>query len=107
MIKLVIAILFSLYASIANAGTLSFTYTNTAGTTTFAPTATVSDADAAAFISWCQAHYAASGQAGLTPPQCFNQYANWVFARLKNDVLQSAQAAAAQNAAPINVTPAQ
>jgi hypothetical protein len=99
-----------LMASTANAGSLTLTYKNTAGTTTLAPTATISDADASSFLTWCSAHYANTPGSG-TAVGCFNIYADDIFNQLKIAVQAAAQATAAQNAAnavaPITVTPAQ
>jgi hypothetical protein len=109
MIRAALAFLLASVLS-ANAGSLTITYKNTAGTTTFAPTATISDADAATFVSWCSAHYASTPGSG-TAAGCFNIYANDIFNQLKLAVQAAAQTTAAQNAAnavvPITVTPAQ
>jgi hypothetical protein len=95
--------------SAAHAGTLTFSYANTAGSTVYSATAAVTDADAGTFVSWCQAHFTNPGPPVVVPTaqQCFYDYADWVFARLRNDVLQAAQAVAVTTTVPITVTPAQ
>jgi hypothetical protein len=91
-------------------GSLEMIYTNAAGTTAYAPYATVSNADATTFITWCESHY--SNVAGAnTAAGCFNVW----FDDVVNQAMQNANAAAAAgaaatataNAAKITITPAQ
>jgi len=110
MKRIVIACCLLLFASIANAGSLTLTYKNTAGTTTLAPTATISDTDASTFLTWCSAHYSATPGSG-TSAGCFNIYADDLFNQLKLNIQATAAAAAAATAAagvtPITIAPAQ
>ena len=85
-------------------------YTNAAGVLTFAPYATISDAEAAAFVTWCEANYANIPTAN-TPGGCFNAWANDHFKQTIasiNAYRQNQAAAAAANAStPTSIAPAQ
>ena len=110
MKHLVLIALFALGISTAQAGSLTIVYKNDAGATIFSPSATISNADAAKFITWCQVQYA--GQPlSVTPLGCFNAWANDVFGTMKESVISSlrssAASAASTAATPIVVTPAQ
>ena len=94
----------------AHAGQVIITYKNDAGTTVFAPLATISNADATKFLTWCQKQYAAN-PLSVTQAGCFNIWANDWFNQMKAavnaDLANTAGAAASAGITPIVVTPAQ
>jgi hypothetical protein len=91
-------------------GSIAITYTNAAGVLTYAPYATISNAEATAFITWCEAQYASIPTAN-TPGGCFNAWANDYFHQTIaaiNSYRQGQAATAAANAStPTTITPAQ
>jgi hypothetical protein len=92
------------------AGSIAMIYTNAAGVLTYAPYATISNAEAAAFVTWCEANYANIPTAN-TPDGCFNAWANDHFKQTIaaiNSYRQGQAATAAANAStPTTITPAQ
>src|SRR5208337_1648592 len=113
-LALVLALLFPASAFAASCtvpnGSIAVVYVNAAGTCTYSPYATISDATAAVFITWCKAHYAAT-PAASTAQGCFNTWANDGFNQTISGMTRDAQAAAAATASaavvPPAITPAQ
>lgn len=95
-------ILFALLLMVlpANAGSLSLNYSNTAGTINFNTSATVTDADAATMIAWCEQYFNIP-----TAQACFNKYADMEYTKLQQMVLDYQRSLNA--VAPITLTPSQ
>jgi hypothetical protein len=91
-------------------GSIAMIYTNADGVLTYAPYATISNAEAAAFITWCEAQYANIPTAN-TPGGCFNAWANDHFkqtiAAINSYRQGQAATAAATASTPTTITPAQ
>jgi len=91
-------------------GSIAVVYVNAAGTCTYQPYATISNATATSFVTWCETNYAATPSAA-TAGGCFNTWANDWFNQTVAKMLASSQSSAAASAvagvsAPA-ITPAQ
>lgn len=105
-----LVLLIAFMALPAHAGSITITYKNDAGGTLYTPNATISNADAAKFVTWCQKNYAGN-PLSVTAQGCFNVWANDWFNQMKasvnGDLGDTAAAAAKSGITPIVVTPAQ
>lgn len=110
MKRLVLGLALLALAPSALAGSVNIIYKNDVGTTLFAPLATISNADAVKFLTWCQKQYAAN-PLSVTQAGCFNIWANDWFNQMKASVNADLAATAASTAAagitPIVVVPGQ
>lgn len=100
---------FAATATLPN-GSISLVYVTAEGVVTYQPYASISDAMAATFITWCKANYAASAGAS-TSSGCFNTWADDWFNQTVAKMLAASQttataAATAAVTAPA-ITPAQ
>lgn len=86
-------------------GSITTVYANTAGTVTFSPSATISNATATAFLAWCHAHYIATPGAA-TDQGCFSTWFDDNINQTVAAMTQSAQTTAANAASAAIVPPA-
>ena len=87
------------------AGSISMVYCNAESVVTYSPSATISDATAAAFVTWCEAKYAATASAH-TAAGCFNAWSDdWVNQTIAS-ILAAGQTSAAASAAAAVTPPA-
>lgn len=96
-------------ATVSNS-TLTMVYTNAAGTVAFSPSAVISDATAAQFITWAKAYYIAT-PAASTSQGAFNTWFNEIVSMTTQRMTQAAQATATATATaavvPPSIVPAQ
>lgn len=87
------------------AGSIAVAHINAAGVADFTASATISDATAAAFLTWAKGYYSATRGAN-TNQGAFNAWANEFFVQTQARMLQASQAAAALAATSAVAAPA-